>query len=453
MSRDKMDDIIRDGFNDQKFKAPEGLWNEVKGVISEEPVLDNKIKEGFEDVAPHAPDHVWDGINKQLNIDRAWDGVLVFLNRRTAIRRALSASLVLLLLLFVWGGYDWYSHGQLFQLVHNVEPSTEGQLIAQQDNQTVEGDDIDEHNHEADNYSLDSADPGFGEQSEEAMDITPAGIDDEAGSLAYDQNQVGGVEDLVGDPIEHHEVSSVGHEELATQGVLEEVDRKSIWFNTTLDLVGPTSKEPLDYEFPTSNETPRWIAGGSFAYNRTWIVNNDARAGRDKYSLVGSSAGYASSMGIWGRYQFDGSHSVMLAVNQSSFLQNFNSYQDGHYLTRSLEIKEIRFALSYRHDFSLFANSEKTVFLTAGPYVGTVIDAHLKGDRPKYINNEFQNRDWGVSAAIGQSIGMGSFRFEYGIRGDYGMTSIFSGNSRLPAEFNLTELRSVGGFVSLGYIF
>lgn len=448
MSHDHLDDRIKDGFGSQEHKAPEGLWSGIQRSISDDPVLDGKVKDGFSEMAGPAPDHVWDGINKQLNIDRAWDGVLVFLNRRTMVRRVAGMSAMLLLLAFVWAAADWYSSGYLHQLAHHVD-QTGGAQSAQDRPQAIDPDDASQLstvNEEASDELLPSSDVDLTNEPTEPTGTTSN--DWTASDPISDDLATGANDDAVND---HHDRQVAGSiEEVIPGGV----DRKGIWFMNLIDPEMPDSRELPDYVWPVPVKDERWSVGAWFSYNRTWIVNNDTRSGRDKLSLISTASGMAQAFGVDVRYRISDRHSVVASVFHSVYHQQFSMYQDGLYLTRRFELAGNRFSTQYRIDFDPFSSSKSTIQVSIGPYIGLVSDARMSGDKPTGDHSaEFSGTHYGFTGSIGQTIKLGVLRFEYGVRGEYGLSNMFSGNTRIPDELNLTRAHAVGGFIALNYIF
>ena len=115
-----LDDLIRSSFDKINKGAPDGLWGKLSSVLdadaeslpstekdlSHNP-LDTKIKESFSSLNRKAPEHVWTAINRQLNIERVWEGLNKELDKTRPLFRPrnLIAAAVLLLFLFSTGIY------------------------------------------------------------------------------------------------------------------------------------------------------------------------------------------------------------------------------------------------------------------------------------------------------------------------------------------------------------
>ena len=113
-----LDDLIKSSFDKINKGAPDGLWGKLSSALDTEspdstendPVqnsLDTKVKESFSSLNRRAPKHVWAAINRQLNIERVWEGISTELNNTQPFYwpKIRKAAAVLLLLLLSTGIY------------------------------------------------------------------------------------------------------------------------------------------------------------------------------------------------------------------------------------------------------------------------------------------------------------------------------------------------------------
>ncbi|WP_225000387.1 PorT family protein [Cesiribacter sp. SM1] len=117
----QLNDLIRSSFENKSKGAPDTLWANLSAALDttnppldETPLadpLDQKVKESFAALQKRAPGHVWSGINRQLNIERVWQGISQELDKPEILFRPSlrMAAAILLLLLSAVGTYLLWS--------------------------------------------------------------------------------------------------------------------------------------------------------------------------------------------------------------------------------------------------------------------------------------------------------------------------------------------------------
>lgn len=117
----QLNDLIRSSFEYKSKAAPDTLWANLSAALDttappldETPLadpLDQRVKESFAALHKRAPGHVWSGINRQLNIERVWQGISQELDKPQLLFRPVlrMAAAILLLLLSGVGSYLLWS--------------------------------------------------------------------------------------------------------------------------------------------------------------------------------------------------------------------------------------------------------------------------------------------------------------------------------------------------------
>lgn len=113
-----LEDLIKNSFDKVNQGAPDGLWGKLSSSLDEETEsfksdkgdlpnspLDAKVKESFSSLDKKVPKHVWTTINRQLNIERVWEGISSELDKTKPLFRPRTWAAALLLLLVSTGIY------------------------------------------------------------------------------------------------------------------------------------------------------------------------------------------------------------------------------------------------------------------------------------------------------------------------------------------------------------
>ena len=140
-----LDDLIKSSFDKINKGAPNDLWGKLSSALdadAESPQspeedlsntpLDIKVKESFSSLNRKVPKQVWTAINRQLNIERTWEGISNELDKTKPLLKPKTwiAAAVLLLLLLSTGIYvlirkDVVNPGMAERLEKNIRKDDE----------------------------------------------------------------------------------------------------------------------------------------------------------------------------------------------------------------------------------------------------------------------------------------------------------------------------------------
>lgn len=459
---------IKEGFEAQSRKAPKGVWENIAptvGISAVDVKINAKVNEGFETMNSTAPDEVWEAVKRQVNIDQAWWGVRRMLKGRILLRRIRDiAAALLLLLLLSWGGY---------QVLQNEK----GSPVAEQTN--------------VENVQAD-AEPVKGTTSiqKEIKESTKPQGDDISAALTESGGTVSGTDvkrfaeqdvkfakTIQGDKPFVSEQQDGGINEVALTG-LAEISTTAFYI-----LDGDTALEymPLlaylietDARLPDGQENSgflmmahsddrrdtiatkphRFEIGLTYSYNNTWLLNNETRTSYDPNSLTSTDATYASSYGLTASYGLSATSALVTEVyGNARVRQDYGIYVEGTYTDKDVELNYSKVTLLYqRNMLHRYGRVASRYTIKVGAY-----GAKLK-TKYRYYNtvlvsqsDDYSGIDYGLKVAIGQEKELKRFVVGYGLNGEYGLKNIFTGNVRIPADFNKTTNAQIGAYLVLKY--
>ncbi len=467
-------DNIRDAFEGQAPKAPEGLWEGVAASMESDGVaMDTRVQEAFESTSNEAPEAVWMGVRQQLNIDQAWTGIRLYLKRRILWLYARDFGIATLALLLLW----WSWPGNLG--LDNVGLSQNGP----------------ENNVEASvlgaNEAGGSVSTSVPEEkgAVESNDNLNAGLDDEddsdpvtepGGAIAVSGIQNGGEEAIVAVSANEDQVvdqspnNNDGAANLGTDQPLvasfEAENQSEVPEHTSKDIIEVLPRitsvlgmESIEPTFGIRNaiaiDSSRRIAplmqvGVIADISHTRILDAEFRNGKDPNSLIsnrwshGHGYGLYASVPVSHRSEFE----AQLYWN-SSVADARDLYIHGTYTHKEVTLNYMKAAVMYNRLLKLnpFEPKGSRIVLSGGLYAAQLRDKAREHDsRLVSISDNYTVYDFGLKFSVGQQHTIKSFSVSYGLQLEQGVANIFAGSESFPRGINVTSTRRTGLFLSVG---
>ena len=510
MEQDKdLDRIIKGSFEKVNQGAPDNLWGKLSSALDDDAVapvekekhldsLNDKIRESFSSLNKKAPRQVWPAINRQLNIERVWEGISSELDKNPfswPLKR-IAASILLLLIsgttiyLFMPAN-DPFSplaleakENYVAQDIPSVDSATEKSyqkaslmaaakviILPEQERVSASSPSVPS--------LVESSSSGTNPPQQSARFISKKTVGDKVSKVSSTNSELPKVLDLV----LFEEESSGAREELANMGATNENQELTHWDIIPFDVKGKSfnyeetraalpllkihdnstaseeevvaafeEEEFIEEKSSKAVKLRKFNAGPVITYNSSWLLNNETRSSYDKNSLISTDLTYKENWGLALNYPITEKSSIateVYVVGKAG--QQYRMYQEGEYLKKGLELRYFKLYVQYQQNF-LFYGKNNSSWLTAkaGAYAGA-LQKKLGEIRQEEIS--YANLDYGVKLAVGQENGFGRFILGYGISAERGLNNVFMGSERLPAEFNKTYIFNFGSYLNMRYIF
>lgn len=194
-----------------------------------------------------------------------------------------------------------------------------------------------------------------------------------------------------------------------------------------------------------------------YAYNNTWLINNDTRNSFNENSLIQAIPAFAGSYGLIANYGISNNSAVSAEFYiNSKYIQKYDEFVEGFYNRRTTEFNYYKFALLYQFNINQSPHklvSSKYTFKAGfyGSYLKTQTHDYTRVVSPK--TETYTKIDYGVRIAIGQEKTIKRIIIGYGLNAEYGFKNIFEGNRKVPSQFNVSRNAFIGGYVNLKYCF
>mgnify|MGYP001058901456 CR=1 FL=1 len=186
----------------------------------------------------------------------------------------------------------------------------------------------------------------------------------------------------------------------------------------------------------------------------TWLLNEKTYQGLEKTSLTASNASFGYNFGIYAGTNITKNIDLQVDFNiLAKNNQNYNEYLDGKYIEDNLTLNYSQLALSGR----LYFFSDKLMRgehgFNLGGYIGYLHSAYQTLDNrviDKY--SDYNKFDFGIILSyeyvipISDNLGFGT-----GVKANYGIKNIYSGNTEIPSYLNETSTASINFSFSLKY--
>lgn len=493
MERDKnLDRIIKSSFEKVKQGAPDNLWGKLSSALDDDafaPVekerqldsLDKKVRESFSLLNKNAPRQVWPSINRQLNLERVWEGISNELDKNLfswPLKRIAAAFLMLFLLggatyLFMPGNDSFNPLTMEIEETYipqdnpAIDSATEKRC--QKDSLTVAAKEIalpEGKGLPASPPSVtafeESSNIGINPPKQSALFLSKKKADDSTSSISstnWEVPQVGGIVVYEKDSKGRADVP-IPFDIKSQSFIYEEVKIAllpiKIHIDTTVmeEILVATFEEEEFKEEKAGKDVKlrRFNAGPVITYNSSWLLNNETRSSYDRNSLISTDLTYKENWGFALNYSITGKSSIATEVYVVGKVgQQYRMYQEGEYLKKGLELRYFKLFFQYQQNFFYYGkNNSSWLTAKAGAYAGSL---QKKLGEIRQEENRYANLDYGLKLAVGQENGFGRFILGYGISAERGLNNVFRGSERLPAEFNKTYIFNVGSYLNMRFVF
>ncbi|MCF6365317.1 MAG: hypothetical protein L3J35_03860 [Bacteroidales bacterium] len=458
INKKHIDNKIKESFDKLHTSAPFGLWNNIsKNIETPDNIinLDKQIKESFYKSNNIAPKHIWDGVNRQLYIYTTWKKIKRFLEIRTAIYKwSRIAALFLLLLLLGSIGYVFLSDLQ----IENISTVERNEIIENQlssgnlNNKTINNENIEIINADKKEDIKQNIDESSNsEQFSNDFEVN------------YNKNNIIKNNDSYKTVLNNQLKTNISV--IQKEGSIKQLSKEHIAIKDVQIISSDSTDEkllpdinsiilPVFSSDTVSQKNNRFEIGITYSYNNTWLLNNNTRNSFVSTSLISTSATFSHNYGITANYNLSQTN----ALNSELYLnsetrQRYETYYEGKYYNKEIDLKYSKFTLLYQHNFikNNYNNSPKSM-VKAGFYVSQLVSM------TKYVNNkiasvkkEYSNYDYGIKAAIGKEKEIDKMIIAYGINAEYGLKNIFTENKKIKKTFNKTKNSSIGIYLVFRY--
>ena len=451
-----LDQHLHQEFKQFHQKAPLNLWDNIAEDLPEElsapeitTALDDKVKASYQ-AQIEAPENIWWSIEQQLNIDGIWRNMTPQLDQlRSSYRwktrlRQISVAALLLLLIRGCGFIPEFHLGNTTPS-EMVELTTESSSTKQQsilpihkshnDNSAT----LDENNPEERNTTLNNSAQTVNSNQKpapkhqhSAAKLVPILHQKISHDLPNLLNKATANNDLSGTELRPIQEFLANNYAEPAQGKIDLI---------AVPLIAPKplaqkDKDIIVLQNKSNIKFRPYVELGAVVAIRKSILINDANTKSivsQTNKPINSIPDFTPSYGISADYYYAPRSALSINLWLNSKLRKEYQY---HYNNRNastnVEANYLKVSIANRFGVIRYGNKSQNSFdLKAGAYL-----ARLKSSKISYINrppqiaeNSFNNWDGGIVFTLGQTHKFKSrLAFEYGVRSELGLGSIFSNN-------------------------
>lgn len=418
----RVDHIIKDSFESNNLeKAPENIWGAIGNELDQSEV-DSAVKNAFEMQSNKAPEAVWNNIQDQLDIDRVWIRISdhIFIKQRVSITQVAA----MLLLLFVPFMLD---RDPLFPFIDaGQKASVQQESVQGRNNEITQVSSIE--------------------------------------NLAVNQNAsaVRTVNSIATNSHNSHNPESLTS---GNSNAIVEENTNNL-NDVKLSLLGLASIQESSKNSERLSFIPKpfnqrkllgLTAGTVVALEQTRLMNNEARIGARKGSLIENKARLGASYGINLDYRFSSKYSLTgeyLIQSQINEAHNFYN-KEGVYSEKEREVNLYRIGLMLsRHS----RTRHHGVFHSSVGRIGGYV-AGVKSDYTRVngviteVNSIYKRTDLGLRVEFAEQMYYRRLSIEAGLRANIGLFNMASQEGKIPPHLNYTQAISYGGHIRIGYSF
>jgi hypothetical protein len=499
--KDKLDNKIKSSFEGLNRKAPDMLWSQLSDSLNkdsagipeshtEDSRLYNKVRESFSSLHKKVPEHIWQSINRQLNIDLVWSRLSKELDKSPSANWQAgrwAALLLLLMLSFAGGRYLYHQHIVLpSSAVAENLPDQGKKVIVEESGRTENTSSRNKEQLKESATSDKRVDhsSSTAEEGEETWKPSPPVVANSTQQRSAVLSKFSlpvkeGRKEISKAPASFSltsdrsptSASSEEKGEKASEGspfIGQEPGKRIVSSPTSIPYgvaslpmssipvllsIQPVVLNALVGAFPADVNKEKWIKlenfsfGPVLAYNNSWLLNNETRRSFDEGSLISTSPTYKQNLGVALHYSLNPKSAIATEFQFISKAgQAYNTFSDGYYQEKSLELSYYKLYLQYQQTF--FPQGESLlsdITAKAGFYSGLL---HRKKGEIRSTESTYSNFDYGVRFALGQEKKLNRLIIGYGISGERGLTNIFVGNDKMPARFNKTYTFNFGPYLN-----
>ncbi len=444
--------IIKDSFDEEQRKAPEGLW---VNIFQASNLTDDeyKIRESFNHKEKSAPSKTWLNVKKQLIIDEVWDNIVFYEDRRK--RRFFwwfvgSASIVTLLFSL-----------SVFNLQDNkiVEIKKD---IKTQENSTF-NDNTNSKNSETSESSETKSttnQPEIISNSSENRIENNSSISEDVQDKTIDPNYNSSI--IIKEPSLKVKETSIVNEAIVSTVNVDSNGRTRIF----LDRVPSKEIQPIVVSFlqPTlianfdtiqKQKFKRYEVGLIANLGNSWIFNNDVKNGVNRNSLINNNLSSGYSVGALLEYHINKRAGIELEYDlYSVYNQGYDFYNEGRLIHKNIRLKQQKVSLDYKFRFVNNPYRKRILLIKTGIFFSHSIKEQTSINWiENTANSSFTTFDYGLNLGVGLEQNISKFKVEYGVKTDVGLHNITANSINFPKKFNYTNTCVLSGYISFKYSF
>lgn len=448
--------VIKDSFDKEQRKAPEGLWTNISQASN---LTDDeyKIRESFNNNEKSAPSKTWSNVKRQLIIDEVWDNIVIYQDRRK--RRFIwwfvgSASIMILILSLS---------------VINLENNNKGSKIAEikkdtitQENSTLSNN-IDTKNSET---TVSNEAKSKTNQSEITSNSSKIGTDNissfpksiEGKKTNSNHNNLLDTKEpplnVVDKSTANEPINLIMNfdSSSATRIFLDRVPSKGI---QSIEVSFLQPKLIANFDTVQKETFNRFEVGLIASLGNSWIFNNDVKNGMNRNSLINNNLSSGYSVGALLEYHINKRSGIELEYDfYSVYNQGYDFYNEGRLIHKDIRLKQQKVSLDYKFRFLNNPYNKRTLLIKSGIFFSHSIKEQTSINWVENAaNSSFATFDYGLNLGVGFEQSISKFKVEYGIKTDVGLHNITANSINFPKKFNYTNTCILSGYMSFKYSF
>ena len=461
INTDPIDNHLKNKLNELGNQAPNELWNRINhGLEEDDSLIDQKLREYYSGINKEAPESIWYSIEKQLNIDLVWSKLGPSLDKLKLFHvwknRLKKLSVAALLLLLIRGcGVDLW----MYNLSNNN--SSLHTLKSSESNSNDRG------NKSSEIISKSKVHADYGN---ETMKITDGVVEEniiltknildvypEENLNKVDQNENNILLDNKDFENKNELLSAQENEELNKQNNriihVNSVNYSLIKLNEK-NIVNDLLTVRLNHKNPFLRL--KFDLGLVSTIQQIFLKNDLNAKILSNYvpSSSSSTLGYAYGLSLG--FNFNHRHAFIseLLIN-SKMRQDYVYQHNGKVNRETVDFDYLKFNLLYKYNIIGFGATRRNVLsMSSGVYLSHLKNNNTNSPISSLRNNstlqinipQLNNWDWGFLANVGMEHSLQrNLLFEYGIRTDIGMGSVYKPNS------NFITVNGISNFIGLGF--
>jgi len=378
------------------------------------------------------PEIIWENIQDDFDIEQSWHFINNHLNRQTSIKRQYFFSAVAgILILIMAGGYWLYNprlkkqeFKQITETVISAEKNVLENTLSTNEIKIAKENKV----KNIKEVNVEKQNPFLSENNTDEQNI-------------YEKELV--------ITTETSRIKDI---------FIVRLDVKDILFISSLEqefIIADIKKtESLQNEKKERTAFRKLYLGSTGQLANTWLLNDKTFSGLESSNLTASNASFGSNFGIFIGTNITEQVDLQLNINilvQNN--QNYNEYINGHYVSDNMQLNYSQAALSLRYYFisKRFMQGEHGINL--GGYLGCLHNAYQIIDKETTnITGNYNALDYGVFLGYEYIIPVyRKLSFGTGVRTDYGLQNIYTGDEYIPGYMNKTYNASLNITFSLKY--
>ncbi|MGK7395679.1 MAG: outer membrane beta-barrel protein [Candidatus Cyclobacteriaceae bacterium M3_2C_046] len=211
---------------------------------------------------------------------------------------------------------------------------------------------------------------------------------------------------------------------------------------------------------PEESSTPlfnNYYIGFTTSVKNNWLINNTTIQGLDRYELNATRIDFGKELGVMA----GGYLTEKLGVQWEGYVlsdmgQRYNEYLNGKYVRREINLNYFKSSLLVTYKLGHSQNITTTASNILAGIHGGILDSaeEIIDDFTEDVSDEYLDYDLGL--VLGYEYEFSPFKniqLSSGIRVNYGLINVYSGDEYIPADFRWTTTGSINFSLSAKYLF